>query len=116
MYYTGIGSAKCIGDCKQKYNNSNQISIFPNLIKSAISTGRTNNGNVTTAALLTPVSLPKPTTRKPPLGKPCGPGKCSQEEICVSWMKQKKVDHKNLLVSREDSPMMVHECLPNDVR
>lgn len=92
------------------------------MIKSTSSAGATNNGNITTAnfngkaqvissTVVTPVVIPKPTTRKP-----CGPGKCSQEEICVSWMKQKKVDQKNLLVSREDSPMMVHECLPNDVR
>lgn len=97
------------------------------MIKSTSSAGTTNNGNITTAnfngkaqvissTLLTPVVIAKPTTRKPPLVKPCGPGKCSQEEICVSWMKQKKVDQKNLLASREDSPMMVHECLPNDVR
>ncbi len=99
--------------------------IFPSLIKSPSSATAPNNGNIIAAnfngvvipaALLPPVAIPKPTTRKPPLGKPCGPGKCSQEEICVSWMKQTKAGQKNLLVSREDSPMMVHECLPNDVR
>ncbi|ODN05082.1 hypothetical protein Ocin01_01600 [Orchesella cincta] len=40
-------------------------------------------------------------------GKPCGPGNCSDDEICVSWLKQ--VNHR-----RRESPMMVHECLPND--